>query len=100
MKLNELEAAEDPEFDENLDQHARRFRDMLQRLELGRQMSLSLKQRQYLSGVYERVVGEPTYLNLASSGNLCRGREVETPALLRRENLPLSPPKRRPPDDL
>ena len=94
-RFDQMESAEDPEFDENLEGHARAFRDMLKRLELGDQQQLSQKQRGYLASIYERVCAEPVYLNLASSGKLCRGREVETPAVLRRENLPLKPPKRR-----
>lgn len=35
---------------------------------------------------------EPEYLNLASSGKLCRGREVPTPKVL--QNLPKEPPTR------
>lgn len=66
---------------------------------LARGRPLSLKQRGWLRAVYEKTFDEPMYENLASSGKLCRGREVETPAILRRENLPLRPPQRRANDD-
>lgn len=92
-KLDAMEAEGSDEFDENYDSHARAFRDMLVRLERGR--ILSLKQRGYMLSIYEKLIGEPEYLNLASSGNLCRGREVETPDILRPENLPKFPPKRK-----
>lgn len=92
-RFDQMEERE--ELDDNEENHARAFRDMLKRLELGDQQTLSAKQRSYLGGIYERVCGEPTYENLYSSGKLCRGREVETPTMLRRENLPLKPPKRR-----
>jgi hypothetical protein len=68
------------------------FRDMLAR---GR--PLSDKQRSWLRSTYERVCGEPTYENLASSGRLCRGREVPTPTVL--QNLPKKPPTRGVDDD-
>lgn len=66
------------------------FADMLQQ-----DRSLSPKQRMWVRAVYERFFDEPMYENLASSGELCRGREVETPAILQRANLPLKPPRRR-----
>lgn len=85
----------DEELDDSTESHAKAFRDMLKRLELGDQQSLTQKQRQYLGGIHERMMGEPDYVNIASSGKLCRGREVETPPMLRRENLPMRPPKRK-----
>jgi hypothetical protein len=60
-----------------------------------RDRPLSDKQRAWMNAIYEQLFDEPEYENLASSGKLCRGREVPTPAILRRENLPLKPPRRR-----
>ena len=71
------------------------FRDMLDRLENGRVLELSDKQRAWVRSVFERVFDTPQYENLFSSGKLCLGKPVETPAVLRRENLPLKPPGRR-----
>ena len=67
--------------------------DMLERMEGGRLLKLSLKQEGYVKDVYERVIGAPQYENLISSGKAPRGRDVPTPAVLL--NLPLKPPGRR-----
>jgi hypothetical protein len=56
---------------------------------------LSGKQREWLRGVYDRFV--PQYENLVSSGKVPRGREVETPAVLK--VLPKKPPVQRRSDD-
>lgn len=72
---------------------AKAFEDMLSKLEEGRYAQLTPSQRKYAKGVKERATEEPEYLNLASSGKLVRGREVETPKVLK--NLPLKPPPRR-----
>jgi len=69
------------------------FSDMLTKLEEGRYAQLTQSQRKYAKGVKERATEEPEYLNLASSGNLVRGREVATPEVLK--NLPLRPPPRK-----
>jgi hypothetical protein len=53
---------------------------------------LSGRQREWLRGVRDRFV--PQYENLVSSGKVPRGREVETPAVLK--ILPKRPPTRRP----
>jgi hypothetical protein len=53
---------------------------------------LSAKQREWLRGVRDRLV--PQYENLVSAGNVPRGREVPTPAVL--QILPKKPPTRRP----
>ena len=52
---------------------------------------LTDKQRTWVTSVHERIV--PQYENLVSRGLVPRGREVETPAVLR--NLPKRPPTRR-----
>jgi hypothetical protein len=85
-KYRELDEADD----ERAKQIPSAFADMLR---VGR--PLSAKQRVWVRAIYEKFFDEPMYENLASSGGLCRGREVETPAVLRRENLPMRPPKRR-----
>lgn len=70
--------------------------DAFRRMLAGR-CKLTPKQRAWAEGVAEGrfVEAEPEYENLVSSGRVPRGREVETPAALRRENLPLRPPGRR-----
>jgi hypothetical protein len=60
---------------------------------IARDRPLSDKQRAWVGAIYEQLFDEPQYLNLASSGKLCRGREVPTPAVL--QNLPKKPPRRR-----
>jgi hypothetical protein len=70
------------------------FRDMLSKLENGLP-ELSQRQREWVRGIFDRVFDDPQYENLFSSGNLCLGKPVETPEVLRRENLPLKPPGRR-----
>lgn len=64
------------------------FRQMLSRAR-----PLSERQRAWVRGVYETVFDAPVYENLASSGNLCRGREVEL--LVERMPKPKKPPARR-----
>jgi hypothetical protein len=53
---------------------------------------LTPKQRSWAKGLAERLLDEPAYENLASSGKVYRGREVATPAVL--QNLPKKPPGR------
>lgn len=69
------------------------FRQMIER---GR--ALSPKQRAWAESVAtgKHVEAEPEYENLVSRGLVPRGREVAPPTALRRENLPLKPPTRRP----
>ena len=62
---------------------------------IARGRPLTDKQRAWVKGVYDRVFDDPQYLNLASSGRLCRGREVELPKVLLPQNLPKKPPTRR-----
>jgi hypothetical protein len=57
----------------------------------GKFQMLTTKQREWVTTVHERIV--PAYANLVSRGLVPRGREVETPAVLR--NLPKRPPQRR-----
>jgi hypothetical protein len=83
-RRNELEEADD----EKAVYIPAAFVDML-----ARDRALSFKQRAWVRAVYEKTFDEPMYENLASSGTLCRGREVETPAVLR--HLPKKPPQRR-----
>ena len=76
--------------DEREDEAADAFRAMLER-----GAALTPKQRAWAVGVAtgKFVDAEPEYENLVSSGRVPRGREVETPAVLR--VLPLRPPGRR-----
>jgi hypothetical protein len=63
---------------------------------LSRGFGLSPKQRAWAKGLLERFAEkDPTYENLVSRGMVLRGREVETPAVLK--NLPKKPPVRRSP---
>lgn len=85
-KLNEIDEREEAQ-----ERSLETFGSLLLR---GR--ALTAKQRAWAAGVIagHYVEPEPEYENLISSGRAPRGREVETPALLRRENLPLRPPRR------
>jgi len=58
--------------------------------------ALTARQRAWASGVVlgHYVEPAPEYENLVSRGCVPRGQEVEPPACLRRENLPLRPPRR------
>lgn len=69
------------------------FRLMLRSLQSGAKLVLSDRQRAWVKDVYEKVFDDPQYENLVSRGLVPRGKEVETPAVLR--NLPLRPPGRR-----
>jgi hypothetical protein len=73
------------------------FQDMLTKLEDGYYNELSGKQESFVKGVYVKVFpsenGEP--IVLVSSGEIPKGKDVETPECLRRENLPLRPPGRK-----
>lgn len=73
------------------DEQREAFTDMRQKLGSGK---LSEKQRAFVRGVLGDKA-EPEYENLVSSGKVSVGNHVETPAILRRENLPLRPPARR-----
>lgn len=104
IRLEDLRLLEDllalPVDDENdfpekgslSDSEHRAFEDMRQRVGY---KTLTEKQRAWAKNVLERATETPEYLNLASSGKLCRGREVETPEVLKK--LPLKPPSRRVP---
>jgi hypothetical protein len=85
--LREL-LAESPDPDGEERFNATAFQDMLRR-----DRPLSDSQRKWLAEVHERICGVPTYENAWSAGKVPRGREVETPAVLR--NLPKRPPPRR-----
>jgi|HubBroStandDraft_2_1064218.scaffolds.fasta_scaffold107277_3 hypothetical protein len=73
----------------------RAFRSMLNSLNAGAKLCLTEPQRAWVVGVFERVFDEEVYENLFSRGLVPVGRPVETPAVLRKENLPLKPPGRR-----
>jgi hypothetical protein len=73
---------------------AEAFASMRERLYADEKSALSPKQREWLRKVYERVTGGG-YENLVSTGRVKLGKAVETPACLRRENLPMKPPGRR-----
>ena len=57
----------------------------------GESKTLTEKQRKFA----QDVLGEPTYENLISSGKAPRGREVETPDVLKPHNLAKFPPGRK-----
>jgi hypothetical protein len=69
------------------------FRDMLSKLENGLP-ELSQRQREWVRGIFDRVFDDPQYENLFSKGNLCIGKPVETPEVLK--HLPKFPPGRQP----
>jgi|HubBroStandDraft_5_1064220.scaffolds.fasta_scaffold422875_2 hypothetical protein len=71
------------------------FENMLQRMEGGQLVKLSLKQEGYVKGVYERVFDAPQYENLFSTGQAPKGSYggTEVPAVLRGPR-PLKPPGR------
>jgi hypothetical protein len=67
------------------------FVEMLARLDRGGR-DLSGKQRGWVRGIYEKVIGIPQYENAWSAGKVPKGRDVPTPAVL--QNLPKRPPSR------
>jgi hypothetical protein len=79
--------------DENMEKHAKAFRDMLYRMETGRLQTLTDTARNYLKDLHERLVGEPEYENLFSRGLVPKGKAVEKPAVL--QKLPLKPPGKK-----
>lgn len=89
-----LDAAVDFDDDraESFQSTSKAFADMLSRLQDGGR-DLTDKQRAWLRGVHENVVGEVHYENAWSAGKVPRGREVETPEVLK--HLPLRPPTRK-----
>ncbi len=91
--LAHADAHEDDDCQLVSDKARKAFQDMAARLKRLPSAELFDKQRKWLAGVYERVTGEPQYENLVSSGLVPRGREVETPAVLR--HLPKRPPMAR-----
>jgi hypothetical protein len=75
------------------------FEDMQHKID---DRPLTKKQRDWAKAVLNGDKFEPDAdecLNLWSSGKVPRGREVPDPPMLRRENLPLKPPRRKPPPD-
>ena len=66
------------------------FSDILEKVKL--YGKISEKQQAWAESVAKRLDVMPT-ANLVSTGRV-RGNEVETPKLLRRENLPMKPPGR------
>jgi hypothetical protein len=76
--------------------HLTAFTDILGKMEDGKLLSLSERQRAYLKSVHKTYCESETYKNLWSAGKVERGREVITPDVLRPENLPKRPPTRRP----
>lgn len=88
--------ASEQEKDRDLDENEEKWRDAFQSM-LDRWRILTDKQRSYLKGVYERVIGEPQYENAFSAGKVPLGTSMRTPVpevLLR--PLPKKPPPRRP----
>ena len=75
--------------------HLTAFTDILDKMESGKQLTLTEKQRGYLKGVHKTYCQSETYKNLWSAGKTPRGREVVTPAVLL--ILPKKPPTRMTP---
>lgn len=78
--------------DELPDETREAFTDM--QTKIGVSGRLTDKQRAWVRNVLGDKA-EPEYENLVSSGKVPRGVHVESPPVLRRENLPLRPPGRR-----
>ena len=71
------------------------FDEMLAMLDAGR-CTLSEKQRAWVRSVGQRAGADiDGVMDRWKRGEIPRGREVETPVVLRRENLPMKPPGRR-----
>lgn len=71
------------------------FDEMLAMLDAGRRV-LSEKQRAWVREVGKRSGADVDgVMDRWKRGEIPRGREVETPAVLRRENLPMKPPGKR-----
>lgn len=70
------------------------FRDMLVKLEDGFYETLSSKQEAFVRDTYVRVFPSEDGEEIVLAKDVPRGKDVETPACLRRENLPLRPPGR------
>jgi hypothetical protein len=70
----------------------RAFRDMREAL-MSWQHELRDKQRAWVTNEYQKR--EPEYENLVSSGKVALGKPVPTLDILKPENLPKSPPRRR-----
>lgn len=68
------------------------FLEMQERLNRNAKLKLSPKQRRWAEIVLEEY--DPSYRNLISNRLVPSGRNIETPAVLRRENLPMKPPGR------
>lgn len=79
-----LRPANEPELTEA---ERQAFREMHTNLTNGERSVLSRKQRVWASETEAK-------LRPLDAANVARGREVETPWMLRRENLPLRPPGR------
>lgn len=71
------------------------FTKMRDTITAGQRYGLSFRQRQWVLDELEKHA--PEYANLVSTGQCPRGREVETPAVLR--NLPKRPPSKPRIDD-
>lgn len=69
------------------------FTKWLDELESGELRVLSMKRKTWANDVIDR--DEPRAANLVSRGLVPTGREVPTPEVLKRENLPLKPPGRK-----
>ncbi len=72
-------------------ENERRFNVRAFRGMLDRNKPLSSEQRKWLMDVRERILGIPQYVNLASTGKLARGKEVQSMVT----GLALRPPHRR-----
>lgn len=78
-----------PKADAHADAQRAAFAEMLEQLDSGERHQLSERQREWAQRVAD-IPGE--YKNLVSNGQVPRGREVPTPAVL--QHRPLKPPGR------
>ena len=77
------------------DEEREAFEEMRDMLDTGR-ATLSDKQRAWVRNVGKRAGADiDRVMDRWKKGEIPRGNEVETPAVLRRENLPMKPPGRR-----
>ncbi len=79
------------DLDENEEKWRAAFQDMLDRWRV-----LTDRQREWVKSVYERVIGDPQYLNEFSAGKIPLGTALATPVpKVLQQPLPMKPPQRK-----
>lgn len=87
--------AEEQEKDRDLDENEEKWRGAFQDM-LDRWRVLTDRQRVYVKGVYEKVIGDPQYLNEFSAGKIPLGTSMATPVpKVLQQPLPMKPPQRK-----